>query len=55
VSVLPATLAPFPNDDPTEVIRAAIREMRRELAHIAAALDAVEADLSPPVEDDDHW
>ncbi len=46
--VLPDTAASFPNDQPTGVVLAAIREIRRELAHIEAALRAVEAELVVP-------
>lgn len=44
------TNASFPNDHPLEVVSAALRNMRREIASIVEALDAIEALNGGPVE-----
>ena len=49
-SPLPRTAAPFPNDHPVEVIESAVKAIRREVAYILQALDAIDATNGVPPE-----
>jgi len=50
-SPLPRTAAPFPDDQPTEVIEAAVKAIRREVEYILRALDAIDAQTNAPKPD----
>jgi hypothetical protein len=48
-TVLPRRVAAsFPNDHPVEVVQQAAAEIRREVAYMLQALDAIESHLGPP-------
>lgn len=51
LTVVPSTPAPFPNDQPQEVIEGIIRDLERQYTHLGEVIDALRLTIGQPATD----